>query len=64
MDASPHRSAELDHVRTMLFPGLSPADGWAKIDWAIGRAADPDRQTAIEAFAEREPRTEPARGDV
>ncbi len=48
----------------MLFPGLSPADGWARIDWAIGRAVDPDKQTAIEAFAERELRTGSARGEV
>ncbi len=48
----------------MLFPGLSPADGWEKIDWAIGRATDRDKQTAIEAFAEREPRTGSARGGL
>jgi hypothetical protein len=64
MDASAHRSAELDRVRTMLFPGLSPADGWARIDWAIGRAADLDTQAAIEASAEGELTTGPARGDV
>ena len=62
MDASAHRSAELDQVRAMLFPGLSAADGWAKIDWAIGRATDPAKQTAIEAFADRELRTGSARG--
>jgi len=64
MGASAHRSAELDQVRAMLFPGLSPADGWEKIDWAIGRATDRDKQTAIEAFAEREPRTGSARGGL
>jgi hypothetical protein len=47
------RSTELDEVRRMLFPGLSPKDGWAKIEWALRRAADPEKQAAIEAQAER-----------
>lgn len=53
MDSTADRSAELDEVRRLLFPGLSPAEGWAKIDWAIRRAADPEKQAAIEALAER-----------
>jgi hypothetical protein len=52
MDSRADRSAELDEVRRMLFPGLTPADGWAKIEWAIRRARDPEKQTAIEAAAE------------
>ena len=53
MDSTADRSAELDDVRRMLFPRLSPSEGWAKIEWAIRRAADPEKQTAIEAAAER-----------
>ena len=56
MEHAADRSPELDEVRRLLFPGLAPADGWAKIDWAIRRAADPDKQAAIEAFAEYEER--------
>ncbi len=53
MDSTADRSAELDDVRRMLFPRLSPSEGWAKIEWAISRAADPEKQAAIEAAAER-----------
>ena len=56
MEHAADRSPELDEVRRLLFPRLAPADGWAKIDWAIRRAADPDKQAAIEAFAEYEER--------
>jgi hypothetical protein len=52
--ANPNRSPELDEVRRMLFPGLSPDDGWARIDQAIRGAADPEKQTAIEALARRD----------
>jgi hypothetical protein len=53
MGSTAGRSAELDEVRKMLFPRLSPADGWAKIEWAMRRAADPEKQAAIEVAAER-----------
>jgi hypothetical protein len=52
--ANPNRSPELDEVRRMLFPGLSPEEGWARIDQAIRGAADPEKQAAIEALAERD----------
>jgi hypothetical protein len=48
---NPNRSPELDEVRRMLFPGLSPDDGWARIDQAFRGAADPRKQAAIEALA-------------
>jgi len=51
---NPNRSLELDEVRRMLFPGLSPDDGWARIDQAIRGAADPEKQAAIEALARRD----------
>jgi hypothetical protein len=38
-------------VRQLLFPGLSPEEGWAQIDSAISGASDPDRWTAIERLA-------------
>jgi hypothetical protein len=50
-----NRSPELDEVRRLLFPGLSEDDGWAKIERAFERAADPRKQEAIEAYAQREP---------
>jgi len=49
--ANPDRSPELDEVRRMLFPGLSPDEGWERIDRAIRGAADPVKQASIEAFA-------------
>jgi len=52
--ANPNRSPELDEVRRMLFPRLSPEDGWARIDQAIRGAADPEKQAAIEALARRD----------
>lgn len=42
----------------MLFPGLTAAEGWARIDWAIRRAADPDKQAAIEVLAARDEHTD------
>jgi hypothetical protein len=48
---SANHSPELDQVRRMLFPSLSPEEGWARIDWAIRGAADPDKQQAIERQA-------------
>ena len=45
------RSPELDQVRQMLFPRLSPEDGWARIDAVFERAADPERIEAIERRA-------------
>jgi hypothetical protein len=54
MDSPADRSPELEEVRRLLFPGLTPAEGWARIDWAIRGAADPQKQEAIEALAERD----------
>ena len=58
MESTVDRSADLDEVRRLLFPRLDPADGWAKIDWALRGAADPEKQAAIEAMAERVQRSE------
>jgi hypothetical protein len=46
-----NRSPELDEVRRLLFPNLTPAAGWAQIDRAFGGAADPNRVRAIEERA-------------
>jgi len=35
----------------MLFPQLSPEEGWRRIDAAFDRAADPDRSHRIEQLA-------------
>ena len=48
-------SPELDQVRRLLFPTLTSDEGWARIDWAMRRAADPEKQQAIEARATRNP---------
>jgi hypothetical protein len=45
------RSPELERVRQLLFPNLSPEDGWARIDAAIAGASDPERIDAIERLA-------------
>jgi hypothetical protein len=50
-----NRSPELDEVRRLLFPSLSVDEGWAKIEHAFERAADPRKQEAIEAYARLEP---------
>ena len=49
-----NRSPELDEVRRLLFPKLADDEGWAKIERAFERAADPRKQEAIEAYARRE----------
>ena len=54
MDSQAERSPELDEVRRLLFPRLSATEGWARIEWAIRGAADPQKQAAIEALAERD----------
>jgi hypothetical protein len=46
------RSPELDAVRRLLFPNLSPEEGWARIDAAFAAAADPQKLDAIERIAE------------
>jgi hypothetical protein len=53
-DADSGHSRELDEVRRMLFPALSPEEGWARIDRAIQDAADEDRWAAIEETARQE----------
>jgi len=50
-EASRSRSPELDQVRRMLFPGLSEAEGWARIDAALREAEDSDRVDSIERRA-------------
>ena len=42
------RSADLDEVRRLLFPELSPDEGWERIDAAMAGAADHRRVEAIE----------------
>jgi hypothetical protein len=54
MDSPAERSPELDQVRRLLFPRLSATEGWTRIEWAIRGAADPQKQEAIEALAERD----------
>jgi hypothetical protein len=46
------RSPELDQVRQLLFPGLSPDDGWARIDSALEGAEDEERLDRIDDIAE------------
>jgi hypothetical protein len=46
-----NRSPELDEVRRLLFPNLTTADGWERIDRAFSGAADPKRVQAIEERA-------------
>jgi hypothetical protein len=38
-DVRASRSPELDQVRKLLFPGLPPEQGWARIDAVMERAA-------------------------
>jgi hypothetical protein len=49
-----NRSPELDEVRRLLFPRLTEAEGWQKIERAFDRASDPRKQEAIETYARRE----------
>jgi hypothetical protein len=48
------RSPQLDEVRRMLFPKLTPDEGWARIDDALRGASDPERRAAIERIAAEE----------
>lgn len=48
------RSAQLEEVRRLLFPELSPEAGWAKIDDAVRGASDPEKWAAIERIAAEE----------
>ena len=45
------QSAELERLRMMLFPLLSPEEGRRRIDAALEGAADGDRAQRIEALA-------------
>jgi hypothetical protein len=45
------RSPELDQLRRMLFPRLSPEDGWRRIETALERAADCERSARVEQLA-------------
>jgi hypothetical protein len=47
------RSRDLDEVRRLLFPGLSPDEGWSRIDRAIKGAADDEHWAAIEEAAKQ-----------
>ncbi len=46
------RSSELDQVRRLLFPGLPPEEGWARIDQALDGSRDEERLERIEDIAE------------
>ena len=46
------RSSELDQVRRLLFPGLPPDEGWARIDQALDGSQDEERLDRIEDIAE------------
>lgn len=48
----PARSAELEEVRELLFPHLSPEEGWRRIDAALERADDAARANRVEELAE------------
>jgi len=51
---STRRTPELDQVRRLLFPTLSPEEGWARIEGALAGAKDDDRVDAIEELAGRD----------
>lgn len=53
MSETSGRSRELDEVRRMLFPTLSPAEGWARIDRAIQGATDDVHWAVIEEAAKQ-----------
>jgi len=46
------RSRELDVVRELLFPHLSKAEGWERIDAAEAGQRDEERWSRIERFAQ------------
>ena len=46
------RTPELDQVRRLLFPGLPPEEGWARIEDALAAAKDEEKIDAIEDLAE------------
>jgi hypothetical protein len=50
-DAENPRSSELEELRLMLFPRLSPAEGRRRIDAAFEGAADRGRVERIERLA-------------
>ena len=53
MAESPERrTPELDQVRRLLFPGLPPEEGWARIEGALAAAKDEEKIDAIEDLAE------------
>lgn len=52
------RSHELDQVRRLLFPSLTPEEGWARIDAAFAGAADEQKLDAIDRLAEADLSTE------
>ena len=45
------RSGDLERLRLMLFPRLSPEEGQRRIDAALEGATDADRAERIEALA-------------
>jgi hypothetical protein len=45
------RTPELDQVRRLLFPTLTPEEGWARIESALAGAKDEARIEAIENLA-------------
>jgi hypothetical protein len=51
---STRRTPELDQVRRLLFPTLSPEEGWARIEGALAGAKDEERVDAIEELAGRD----------
>jgi len=48
------RSRELDGVRELLFPQLSTAEGWERIEAADAGQRDEERWDRIERFAQLE----------
>ena len=48
------RSPELERVRELLFPDLSPEEGDARVDAALAGAADDERWQRIEELARRQ----------
>ena len=48
------RSRELDVVRELLFPHLSTAEGWERIEAADAGQRDPEKWDRIERYAQLE----------